>query len=82
MSQLWFNPSILGFFFTTQASETLSNLLDRCEDSELALDQIEDYANGCDMDADELGDMFHEMTVEELAGEIGIDLTDEDEDED
>ena len=49
MSQLWFNPSILGFFFTTQASETLSNLLDRCEDSELALDQIEDYANGRDI---------------------------------
>lgn len=83
MSQLWFNPSILGFFFTDQAAKTLGDLLDRCEDRQIALEQIDDYATGNDIDADALGDEFHEDSVEELAERIGIDLTDdEDEDED
>ena len=81
MSQLWWNPSILGFFFTEQAQNTLSELLDRAVDREIALNRIDDYAEETDTDADELGDMFHEEEVEELAEEIGIELTEEDEEE-
>ena len=81
MSQLWFNPQILGFFFTEQATKTLEELIEKAENSEIALEQIEDYANSCDMDADEVGDLFHEMDVEDLAAEIGIDIEDEEENE-
>ena len=85
MSQLWWNPQILGFFFTDQAKSTLAELLDKSEDAPTALEQIEDYADSTNTDADALGDMFHDMSVEELAEEFGIDLEDdaeEEEDED
>lgn len=82
MSQLWWNPKMLGFFFTDQAAKTLEQLLDRAEDDgETVLDQIENWAVASDIDADTLGDMFHDETVEELAEEIGIALEDEEEGE-
>lgn len=75
MSQMYWNPSILGFFFTKQAQNTLTKLLDKAEDRETALEQIDNCADSWDMDADAVGDMFHEMSVEELAKEFEIDLT-------
>lgn len=79
MSQLWNNPTILGFFFTTQAQKTLTDLLERSEDKETALEQIDNRADSWDMDADAIGDMFHDMTVEELAAQFEIDLVEEEE---
>ena len=81
MSQLYWNPSILGFFFTEQAQKTLTDLLDKAEDRETALEQIDNHADSWDMDADGIGDMFHDMGVEELATEFGIDLKEEEEEE-
>lgn len=81
MSQLWSNPTILGFFFTAQAAKTLGDLLDRCEDKRVALEQIDNYATGNGIDADALGDEFHDDSVKELAERIGIDLKDEEDEE-
>lgn len=77
MAQMYWNPSILGFFFTKQAQNTLTKLLDKAEDRETALEQIDDHADSWDMDADAIGDMFHDMTVEELATEFEIDMKEE-----
>lgn len=79
MSQMYWNPSILGFFFTKQAQNTLTELLDKAEDRETALEQIDSTADSWDMDADSIGDMFHDMTVEELAAQFEIDLVEEEE---
>ena len=79
MSQLYWNPSILGFFFTKQAQNTLTELLDKAEDRETALEQIDDHADIWGMDADGIGDMFHDMSVEELATEFEIDMKEEEE---
>lgn len=81
LSQMWMNPTILGFFFTSQAQNTLTKLLDKAEDRETALEQIDSQADSWGMDADGIGDMFHDMSVEELAAEFGIDMKEEESEE-
>lgn len=81
LSQMYWNPSLLGFFFTKQAQNTLAELLNKAEDREIALEQIDSIADSWDMDADALGDMFHDMSVEELAKEFEIDMKEDDTDE-
>lgn len=88
-SQLWANPSLLGFFFRKQSEWTLRDLMDRAVDSEKACEAIDDYAemNGYDLDAIE--ELFYEEPAGRVADECGIELAgegdedgDEDEDED
>lgn len=79
-NQLWANPSVRKFFFRTQSENTLQELADRSADWEDALQKIEESIYE---DLDEVEEMFYEETVEELAEEFGIELTeDEDEEED
>lgn len=83
MSQLWFNHSLLNFFFRSQAESTLNELMDRTIEGQGALDKIEDYAEESGCNLDDIEEMFYNDTVEELAEEFGIRLEDEgDEDED
>lgn len=82
INQLYWNPSLMNFFFRTQAKNTLNELLDKATDRQNALDSIEGYAESTDTDVDSLEEMFYEMTVEELAAEICIELDEEEEEED
>ncbi len=77
-SQVWNNPSVRRFFFRDQSEETLQELADRAVDWEAALDKIDNHSDYLD----EVEDMFYEDSVEELAEEFGIELyEDEEEDE-
>lgn len=79
--QLYWNRSLLDFFFREQASRTLEELFKRAScDSLQVSDIIDDYVYMNDIDVDTFEEMCYDMSVEELAEEIGIEL-DKDEDE-
>ena len=83
MSQLYYNGSLMNFFFRGQAKRTLEDLIDRAKEStQVVLDAIEDYADEyMDGDLDTLEETFYEESVEDIADYIGVELEDEDEDE-
>lgn len=83
MSQLWWNGPLMNFFFRDQAKRTLEELMTRAsEPGSYVLDDIEDYANEqMDGDLDTLEEMFYEESVEDIAVVIGIELTEEDEED-
>ena len=82
--QLYWNRSLLDFFFREQASRTFEELFKRAScDSLYVSDIIDDYVYMNDIDVDTFEEMCYDMSVEELAEELGIELNeDKDEDED
>ena len=82
MSQVWYNHSLMNFFFRAQSENTILELHDRIEGSwDDALDRIEDHADLYNLDLDDIEEMFYEESVEELAKEFGLDIYDNEEDE-
>ena len=87
--QLYWNRSLLDFFFREQASRTLEELFKHAScDSMQVSDIIDDYVCMNDIDVDTFEEMCYDMSVKELAEEIGIELegyeeeeNDDDEDE-
>ena len=87
--QLYWNRSLLDFFFRDQASRTLEELFKHAScDSLQVADIIDDYVYINDIDVDTFEEMCYDMSVKELAEEIGIELegyeeeeNDDDEDE-
>lgn len=74
-SQVWYNASLLNFFFRTQAKETLEQLMNATADSEVVvLDSVEEYAEMNDFTLDDIEEMFYEETLQELACDFRIDL--------
>ena len=80
--QVRYNPSILDFFFHSQAERTLEGLISKVASTTDALEKIEDYANDNDLDLDAIEEMFYEDSVKELAEEFGIEIEDEEDEED
>lgn len=80
MSQLYYNDSLMSFFFRNQAKRTLEELINRAyRPVSYVLDEVEDYANEqMDGDLDTLEEMFYEDSVEDIADVIGIELYEED----
>lgn len=83
MSQLYFNDSLMSFFFRDQAKRTLEELMNRAsEPGSYVLDDVEDYVDEqMDGDLDTLEEMFYEESVEDIAEVIGIELEEDEEDE-
>lgn len=81
-NELYWNHSLMGFYFRTQSENTLNELLDRAKDRKDAVEKINDNAEWDYDDLDELEEDFYSCTVEELAEKFGIELEDgEDEDD-
>lgn len=73
--QLWYNTSILGFFFRSQSENTLNELMNRTTlSSDEVCDRIDSYADNYEVDLDTIEEMFYNDTLEELAKEFGIEL--------
>ena len=81
MSQIWYNHSVMNFFFRTQAERTLKEFLDKVEDTDAALDRIDDYAETMVLTLDDIEEMFYEYQIEDLANEFGIELNEEDQED-
>lgn len=78
-SQLWWNHSLLNFFFRSQSEKTLNELMERRASgyAEDVCEVIEDYADSNGYDLDDIEEMFYSFgdgSVEELAEEFGIAL--------
>lgn len=81
-NELYWNHSLMDFFFRTQSENTLNELLDRAKDRKDAVEKINDNAEWDYDDLDEFEEDFYSCTVEELAEKFGIELEDgEDEDD-
>lgn len=77
-SQLWYNPSILGFFFRSQSEKTLEELMNRTSlSSDAVCDSIDTYADNYEVDLDTIEEMFYNDSIEELAEEFEIELNEE-----
>lgn len=78
-SQLWFNPSLMGFFFRTQAEETFNELINRVsfDHTETVLEKIENYFT----DIDECEETFYSESVDEILEMLDLAEMEEDDDE-
>lgn len=80
-SQLYWNCSLMDFFFREQSKMTVEDLMASVEDPKTALEKIDAYASENDYELDEIEEMFYEDSVEELAATFDLELK-QDEDED
>lgn len=80
--QLYWNKSLLNFFFRTQAEETMQELVNKSKDQQNAVELIDAFCEDCDIDLDTLEEDFYDSTVEELAELFGIELDEEEDKED
>ena len=78
ISNLYYNPSILGFFFRSQAEKTFYQLLESVDDNETVFSAIENYSD----DLDEIEELFYNETVSELCDIFGLTLAEEESDND
>lgn len=76
-SQLYWNSSLMNFFFRDQSSRTVEEMMASAQNKTEALDRIDGYANDNDLSLDDIEEMFYEDSVEELAKEFDIKLEEE-----
>lgn len=74
--------SLLNYFFRSQSEETLVELINRSvDDISIVLGAIDSYAEDNDCDIDDIEEMFHNDSVEEIAKQICIEIEEEEEEE-
>ena len=79
IKQLYYNASIMNFFFRTQAENTFNELMEKCEESnDEIFNAIENYSD----DLDTIEEMFYNDDIDEIATELGLTIEEEEEDED
>ena len=78
---IWWNKGLSNFFFREQAYKTLEKLVARSTASEAkTLQDIDDATE--DMDIDDVEEMFYSESVEYCADEFGIELEEEEDEDD
>lgn len=78
IKQLYYNSSIMSFFFRTQAENTLNELLEKCTESNNEIfDAIENYSD----DLDEIEGLFYNKSLEDIAEELRLTIEKEEEEE-
>lgn len=71
INQLYYNASIMNFFFRTQSENTFNELLENVEESNSEIfEAIENYSD----DLDEVEEMFYNDSIEEIAQNLGLTL--------
>lgn len=79
--QLFWNHSLLNFFFRTKSENTMNELLDRATDKKKAVERIGDFADANYDSLDDLEELFYEDSVETIANLMEIELNDSEEEE-
>ena len=78
IKQLYYNSSIMNFFFRTQAENTFNELIEKCEESnDEIFNAIENYSDYLD----EVEEMFYNDSIEEIANELGLTIEEEEKEE-
>lgn len=71
MSNIWWNRGLRGYFFRTEAEETLVEFYDRCAlDGEAFLRVMDDKTE--DMTLEDVEELFYNCTIDELIIEFGM----------
>ena len=79
ISNLYYNPSLLNFFFRTQAQNDFNALFESVEESkEEVFEAIENYSD----DLDEVEEMFYNDSIEEIISNLGLTAIEEEEEGD
>ena len=77
-SQVYYNSSLMSFFFRDQAENTLNELIEKCtESNDVIFNAIENYSE----DLDEIEEMFYNESLEDIADELGLTIEEEEEEE-
>ena len=75
MSEVYYNCTLLSFFFRNQAKETFKELFESVqEDSSEVLNAIENYSDNLD----EIEELFYSESIEDLCEIFGLTLISED----
>ena len=78
IKQLYYNSSIMNFFFRTQSENTFNDLIEKCEESnDEIFNAIENYSD----DLDDVEEMFYNDSIEEIAESLGLTIEEEEEEE-
>ena len=78
INQLYYNASIINFFFRTQAENTFNELVEKCDESnDEIFNAIENYSD----DLDTIEEMMYNDSIEEIATELGLTISEEEEEE-
>lgn len=78
ISNLYYNKSILNFFFRTQSEEEFNNLFDSVEEEkEDVFNAIENYSD----DLDYIEEMFYSDTIQEIISNLALTAIEEEEEE-
>ena len=78
IKQLYYNSSIINFFFRTQSENTFNELLEKCtESNDEIFNAIENYSD----DLDEIEELFYNESLEDIAEELGLTIEEEEEEE-
>lgn len=83
VSQLYWNPSLMNFFFRSQAKKTFNEVMDRIalRDKQLAFDYFETQFS----DVDEFEEYLYNGDIDEIIDELedyGVDVIESYDDED
>lgn len=69
MSQVYYNHSILNFFFRTQSENTFNELFEKVTESkEEVFEAIENYSD----DLDEVEEMFYNDSIDEIISTLSL----------
>lgn len=78
IKQLYYNASIMNFFFRTQSENTFNELIEKCEESNDAIfNAVENYSD----DLDTIEEMMYDDSIEEIAEALGLTIEEEEEEE-
>lgn len=71
IKQLYYNSSIMNFFFRTQAENTFNELFELVEESQVEVfEAIESYSD----DLDEIEELFYSESIPDLCETFGLKL--------
>lgn len=73
-SELYWNESLMSFFFREQSIRTLDELMEKVADKRAAINAIEVHAEINNYSVDDVEEMFYEYSVEELAEEFCLQI--------
>ena len=79
---LYFSKRLYYYFFSEQSRDTLEDLIYFSKvDTHSVLGAIDSYAERNDYDINDIDEMLYNASVENIAKEIGIELKEDDEEE-
>ena len=72
LQQIYFNPTILDFFFRKQARNTFEELINRAGNSPTAFQELEDAIEGYYMSLEDFEEDCYNLSAEEILDSLEV----------